>query len=65
MISLSVTGGWEPVMVQSESSDQGAMLSTSAMFLVIRESQFTVSSLWPRTPYLDSASVPPRFLPGM
>ena len=64
-LSLSVTGGWEPVMVQRESSDHGAMLVTSAMFLVIRKSQLTVSSLWPHTPYLDSAFVPPRFLPGM
>jgi hypothetical protein len=64
-ISFYVTGGWEPVSEQSVSSDHGAMLSTSAMVLVISDIQFTVSSLLSRTPYLDKASVPPRNLLSM
>jgi hypothetical protein len=42
-------GCWEPVMVQSETSDHGEMLSMSAMFLTIMEIQLTVSLLLPRT----------------
>merc|ERR1711888_269967 len=64
LISCSVMGGCEPDIEHRESSDHGAMLSTSAIFLISSEIQFTVSSLLLRTPYLDSASVPPRFLPG-
>ena len=65
MISLSVTGGWVPVIEHSESSNHGARLFTSAMFLTIPEIPLMLSSLFLRTPYLDRASVPPRFLPGM
>ena len=65
MMSLWVTGGWESVIMQRESSDHGAILSVSARFLTIMEIQLTVLTLLPRTPYLDSVSVPPRFLPGI
>ena len=37
MMSLWVTGDWEPVRVQSESSNHSAMLFTSARFLTFME----------------------------
>ena len=60
-MSFWVTDGWKPVREQSLSSDHGAMLSTSDMFLTISDIQFTVSSLMLRTPYLNRASLPPRY----